>query len=192
VRVWDARPDQQFDLVGRSSGPAVAAKWAGNAIVGLWSGGVHIYDARTKRLTRALPSEADSALSALGVSRDASVVAAGGVAGTTEVWDGRTGERLPAATVRAAVCAVAVSPRGDLVASGDRRGIVHVWRPRAAGAAWSASQHGAVSDIAFSSDGKKLVTAGPGGSVVSGRAAARANALARSTACDKVAPRPGR
>ena len=166
VRVWDARPDQQLELVGRARGFALA-RWAGDTIVGLWSSGVvRTYDARTRQLTHALRGESVRPLTALGASLDASVVAAGGADGETEVWDGRTGERLKAWGGPAPVSAVAVSPGGQSVASGDRHGVLRVWNPRGTGRRWMGTQSGAVRDLAFSPAGDRLVVTGPRGAVI--------------------------
>jgi WD40 repeat protein len=167
VRVWDARPDEQLELLGRAAGSALAARWAGGTIVGLWSSGiVKTYDATSQRVTHVFRSAVGQPFTSLGVSRDASVVAAGGARGTTEVWDGRTGERLPPVAGSAPVLAVAVAAGGDLVASGDRRGVVRVWRPRGRALLWSASQSGEVVDVSFSPNGDRLVTSGPRGAVI--------------------------
>jgi WD40 repeat protein len=167
VRVWDARPDEQLDLLGRAPGFALQAQWAGQAIVGLWSSGVvKMFDARTRRLTHALKSRAGGNLLALGVSRDASVVAAGGAAGTTEVWNGVTGGRLPPQPGGPPVLSVAVAPMGNLVASGDSRGVVRVWRPESGRLLWTSRQSGGVADLAFSPSGDMLAAAGSRGTVL--------------------------
>jgi len=164
VRVWDARPDQQLDLLGRAPGAALAARWTGGTIVGLWHSVVKTYDARTRRVTHVLHGEPGTKFTSLGVSSDGSVVAAGGADGTTTVWDGRTGDRVAALAGPTAVSALAVSPRGDLVASGDARGTVRVWRGKRL--LWSAQQAGPVAAVAFSPGGDRLVTSGRRGAVV--------------------------
>jgi WD40 repeat protein len=167
VRVWDARPDQQFDLLGHAPGAAVAARWAGGTVVGLWSSGVvRTYDARTRRVTHVLRSQHVRPLTVLGVSRDASVIAVGGADGGTNVWDGRTGNRLRGWGGPAPVSAIAVSPGGRFVATGDRQGVVRVWNPRRKTLRWMRTQAGAVRDLAFSPAGDRLVVAGPRGAVV--------------------------
>ena len=166
VRVWDARPDKQLDLLGRAAGTAVAARWAGNTIVGAWSSGVvKTYDAVTRHLEHVLRSGAGG-FTSLGVSSDAAIIAAGRVEGTTQVWEGHSGRPLVQGSETAPVSAVAVSPRGTLVASGDARGAVRVWNPHTGRRLWSAQQAGKVLDLAFAPGGAELVSAGLGGAVV--------------------------
>jgi WD40 repeat protein len=185
VRVWDARPDEQLDLLGRAPGAALAARWAADTIVGLWSSGVvKTFDVRTRRVRHVLHGKTRSALTALGVSRSASVVAAGGVDGTTDVWNGRTGAVLSRPVGPTRVTAVSVAPNGRLVASGDRRGVVRVWRPHGGALVWSAHQGGEVLDLAFSSAGDRLVSAGPQGSVVWSAADGRRLETLRSPKAD--------
>ena len=174
ARVWDARPDQELTALGRARGTALAARWAGATIVGLWSSGVvKTYDARTRHPIHVLRSDAGQGFTSLGVSRSGSVIAAGSADGRTDVWDGRTGARLPTFVAQAPVIVVAVAPAGDRVASGDRRGVVRVWNPRTGVLVWSALQAGEVDDVAFSPQGDRLVTSGPHGadiwSVATGR-----------------------
>jgi WD40 repeat protein len=167
VRMWDARPDEELDLLGRAPGSAVAAAWAGRIAVGLWSSGVvKTYDPTTRRRLYAFRTALRQKFTALGVSRDGSVIAAGGSRGVTELFDGRTGARLPSLAGKAPVTAVAVAPGGDLVAGGDRRGVVRVWNPSSGALLWSARQRGKVQDVAFSPHGDLLVTAGSSGTVV--------------------------
>jgi WD40 repeat protein len=174
IRVWDARPDQQLDLLGRARGSALAARWAGDRIVALWSSGVvRTYDARTRRVTHALLAHHLRPLTSLGVSRDASTIAVGGADGRTNVWDGRTGDRLRSWGGPAPVSAIAVSPGGRFVASGDRRGVVRVWNPRGKDLRWTGSQSGAVRDLAFSPAGDRIVVAGPHGTVIFSAASGR-------------------
>jgi WD40 repeat protein len=127
---------------------------------------VKTFDARTRRVTHVLRSRGRHALYALGVSRDASVVAAGGASGTTDVWNGRTGVRLSPGSGSAPVHAVAVAPNGELVASGDTRGVIRVWRPHGGKLLWSSKQAGPVSDLAFAPRGDMLVSAGGSGTVI--------------------------
>jgi WD40 repeat protein len=166
VRVWDARPDKQLDLLGRAAGTAVAARWAGNTIVGAWSSGVvKTYNARTRRVEHVLRSGAGG-FTSLGVSSDAAIVAAGRVEGTTQVWDSRSGRPLVQGSETEPVSAVAVSPRGALVASGDGDGNVRVWNPHTGKRLWTARQAGKVFDLAFAPGGDTLVSAGRGGAIV--------------------------
>jgi WD40 repeat protein len=167
TRVWDARPDARLEPLGRAPGFALAARWAGETIVGLWSSGVvKTFDARTRRVTHLLRSQGGHALYALGVSRDGSVVAAGGASGTTDVWNGRTGARLSSGSGSAPVHAVAVAPNGALVASGDTRGVIRVWRPHGGKLLWSSQQAGPVSDLEFAPRGDMLVSAGRSGTAI--------------------------
>jgi WD40 repeat protein len=167
ARVWDARPDEQLDLLGRAPGYALQAGWAGRTVVALWSSGVvKTFDARTRRVTHVFRLPAGRAPAALGFSPNASVVAVGGSAGTTEVWNGVTGARLSLRSGGSSVHAVAVAPTGRLVASGDGRGVIRVWRPDGVGLLWSARQSGDVRDLAFSPDGESLASAGPHGTVL--------------------------
>ncbi len=166
VRIWDARPDKQLDLLGRAAGTAVAARWAGNTIVGAWSSGVvKTYDARTRHVEHVLRSGAGG-FTSLGVSSDAAVIAAGRVEGTTQVWNGRSGRPLVQGSETEPVLAVAVSPRGALVASGDGDGNVRVWNPHTGKRLWTARQAGKVFDLAFAPGGDTLVSAGRGGAIV--------------------------
>jgi WD40 repeat protein len=164
VRFWDARPDEQLDVLGRAAGPALAARWAGASIVGLWERVVQTYDLHTRRLTHVLRALGKSRFTALGVSSDGSVIAAGTDDGRTVVWNGRTGEQLATTDGGAAIGAVAVSRDGGLIASGDRRGVVRVLTPSAL--RWRGRQVGAVVDVSFSSSGDEIVTSGPRGVVV--------------------------
>jgi WD40 repeat protein len=167
VRVWDAQPDQQLALLGRAPGAAVAALWAGRTIVGGWSSGVvKTFDATTRRLTHVLRRSQGRPVTTLAASADAAVIAAAGGHGGTDVWNGRTGARLPSGTDTAAVRAVAVAPRGDLVASGDTRGVVRVWGASNGAFLWSRRQGGPVTSLAFSPDGSRLASAGSDGTVV--------------------------
>ena len=139
VRVWNALPDEMLDYLGRAPGEALEVRWVAGSIVGLWSSGVvKIYDPSSRLVRHVLRTSSGQAFTALGVSGDASVVAAGGNRGTTEVWDGRTGGRLTSHGGSAPVLAVAVSADGATVASGDDRGVVRVWHPLTGGQAWSA------------------------------------------------------
>ncbi len=165
VRVWDARPDEQLDLLGRARGSALTAQWAGKTVVGLWSSGiVKTFDMRSRRVTHVLETTSRTP-TALDISQNASVIAAGG-GGTIDVWDGRTGSRLSSDDSPAGVLAVAVAPDGDLVAGGDRGGTVRVWHARGGAPVWSGRQAGEVLDLAFSARGDRLVGAGPAGATV--------------------------
>ena len=167
VRVWYALPDEVLDLLGRAPGEARAVRWAAGSIVGMWSSGVvKMYDPVSRQPTHSLHSALGQKFTSLGVSSDASVVAAGGARGTTEVWDGRTGTPLTPQSGAAPVTVVAVSPDGTTVASADRRGVLRVWHPRAAGLAWSAQTGRTIADISFSPKGDELVTAGAGGAAI--------------------------
>jgi WD40 repeat protein len=172
VRFWDSRPDEELDVVGSANGPALAARWAGKTIVGLWREVVQTYDARTHQLLHALPASGVGAFTALGASRDGAIIGAGTDTGMTIVWDGRTGVQLASRAGRGPVSAVGVSPDGDLVASGDSGGALHVWKSRG-GSLWLRRQQGPVADVAFSPDGSEIVTAGRQGvvawSAISGR-----------------------
>ena len=166
LRIWYALPDEALSLLGSAPGKALAVRWVTGAMLGLWSSGVvKMYDPASRHLTHVFRSSTGQAFTALGVSADASVVAAGGVRGTTEVWDGRTEGRLTSLGGSAPVTAVAVSPDGRFVASGDARGVLRMWNPRKAGLAWSVRAAPSISDVSFSPKGDELVTAGPGGAV---------------------------
>jgi WD40 repeat protein len=167
VRVWNALPDEMLAPLGRAPGEALQVRWVTGSIVGMWSSGVvKVYDPVSRRVTQVLRSRTGQGFTSLGVSSDASVIAAGGARGATDVWDGKTGERLTARSGAAAVRAVAVSPDGRTVASADRRGVLRVWRPRARGPAWSVQTGRAIVDVSFSPKGDELVTAGTGGAVI--------------------------
>ncbi|MGZ4390020.1 MAG: nSTAND1 domain-containing NTPase, partial [Gaiellaceae bacterium] len=167
ARIWDARPDQRLELLGRGSGSAVAARWAGGTVVGLWSNGiVKTYVVTTRHLVHMFPSEFHQTFTSLGVSRDGSVIAAGGTRGRTEVFDGRTRLPLPSFVGKGPVLAVAVAPDGSRAASGDAHGVVRVWNPHTGALLWSGSQEGAAVDVSFSQQGDRLVSAGPRGSII--------------------------
>jgi WD40 repeat protein len=166
VRVWDARPDQELELLGRGLGPALAARWAGRRIVGLWPRVVKVYGIATRRVQRVLSASANETFTSLAVSADGSVIAAGTDAGGTAVWNGRTGEHLGMFGGSSPAAAVAVSPRGDLVASGDRAGVVRVWSTSGRAIRWFESRPGAVTSIGFAPDGDRIVSSGAGGTVV--------------------------
>jgi YD repeat-containing protein len=167
VRVWDARPDQQLDVLGRGPGPALAARWAGPFAVALWPSVVKVYDAATRRVRHVLrPGPANRKLTSLAASADGSVVAAGSDRGGTSVWNGRTGKRLVTFGGHAAVASVAVSPGGDLVASGDRSGTVMVLSVRSRKVLWTERQRGRVTSIAFSGTGDRIVASGRRGSII--------------------------
>jgi WD40 repeat protein len=167
VRVWDARPDQQLALLGRAAGAAVAALWAGKTIVGGWSSGVvKTFDAATRQLTHVLRRSHGGVVSSLAASADASVIAAAGGRGGTDVWNGATGAQLSNDPDPALVRAVAVAPRGDLVASGDSRGVVRVFRASDGTLMWSRRQRGPVTALAFSPNGARLASSGSVGTVL--------------------------
>jgi WD40 repeat protein len=161
VRIWDARPDQRLAVLGRAQGPALAARWVGATIVGLWPHVVKTFSAGTRRVTHALRAPDGGRFTSLGVSAGGSIVAAGGSRGVT-IWNGRTSTTLPTA---AAVDAVAVSLDGRMVASADRAGVVHAWA-RNGHEVWSARRSDAVASIAFSPDGSELVVADARGAVL--------------------------
>jgi WD40 repeat protein len=166
VRVWDARPDQELDLLGRGPGPALAARWAGGMIVGLWPRVVKIYGVATRRVERVVSASANEKFTSLAVSADGSVLAAGNDAGGTAVWNGRTGEHLGTFGGSSPVAAVAVSARGDLVASGDGAGVVRVWSTGRHAVRWFGSRPGAVTSIGFAPGGDRIVSSGVRGTVV--------------------------
>jgi WD40 repeat protein len=167
LRVWDARPDQQLAPVAHAPGSAVAARWAGKTIVALWSSGtVETFDAQTLRPVHVLQRRTATAQTALGVSRDGAVVAAGSQNGRITAWAARRGVRLWSERGTVPVHAVAVSPAGDLVAGGDTAGRVHVWRAAGGHVSWSGTIAGPVAAVAFSPDGTELLAAGKGGVVV--------------------------
>ena len=166
VRIWNARPDRMLRVLGSAPGRALVARWSGSTIVGVWSSGVvKTYDATTRRVTHTLRSAVQQQFTSLGVSNDASIIAAGGAAGTTEVWDG-SGAPLPALPGTTRVDAVAVSPDGGLVVAGDDHGDVRAWSPRSGKLVWSGTQQNAVAAVAFSQAGDEVVTSGGSGSVI--------------------------
>jgi WD40 repeat protein len=166
VRVWDARPDQELELLGRGPGPALAADWAGGLIVGLWPGVVKVYRGSTRRVEQVLPAGANETFTSVAASGDGSVVAAGTDNGGTDVWNGQTGKRLGAFGGPTPVATVAVAPGGELVASGDRAGVVRVWSTGSRATRWHESQAGAVTSIAFTPGGDRIATSGLRGTVV--------------------------
>ncbi|MGZ4414417.1 MAG: NACHT and WD repeat domain-containing protein [Gaiellaceae bacterium] len=166
VRVWNARPDQELRLLGRGPGPALAARWAGGLIVGLWPRVLKVYSVATRRVQHVFHAVAGETFTSVAASGDGSVAAAGNDKGGTDVWNERTGTRLGTFGGSSPVDAVAVSPRGDLVASGDRAGVVRVWSTGSRAIRWHESQSGAVTSIAFAPDGDRIVTSGVHGAVV--------------------------
>jgi WD40 repeat protein len=167
VRVWDAQPDQQLDLLGRGPGPALAARWAGPRIVAVWPTVVKVYDVSTRRVLHGLRWEpAKQKFTSVAASADGSVVVAGSDSGGTDVWNGRTGKGLVAFGHSAAVVSVAVSPDGELVASGDRAGTITVLSVHSRKVRWFERQRGPVTSISFSGTGDRIVTSGSRGSVI--------------------------
>jgi WD40 repeat protein len=150
LRVWDAIPDPELAVLGRASGPALAARWTLGGAVGLWPHVVQAYVGR--RQTHVLRSRDRFAV--LASSRDSTVVVLGTVHGATEAWDTRTGKVTAATHLRGPVTAVAAAPHGSLAAGGDADGTVSVV------GRWTRRQHGAVSAMEFSSDGALLLTGG--------------------------------
>jgi WD40 repeat protein len=165
VRVWDATPDRVLELLGRNPGPALDARWAGTEAVALWPGVVTTFDTLTRRATHELRPPAGSRLTALGTSRDASVIAAGASDGSTYDWSG-DGTALPVHHGSASVTAVAVSQNGKLVAVGDKGGTLAVWPADGSSPGWTATQRGPIVDVVFSPRGNAVATAGPAGGAV--------------------------
>jgi WD40 repeat protein len=165
VRVWDATPDRVLELLGRNPGPALDARWAGTEAIALWPRVVTTFDTLTRRATHELRPPAGAKLTALGVSRAASVIAAGALDGSTYEWAG-DGTELPARHGSAGVTAVAVSANGKLVASGDTAGTIAVWPADGSRPGWTATQRGPVVDLVFSPRGDVVATAGPAGGAV--------------------------
>jgi WD40 repeat protein len=165
IRVWDAIPDQVLELLGRNPGPALDARWAGNEAVALWPGVVTTFDTLTRRATHELRPPAGAGLTALGISRGASVIAAGASNGSTYLWNG-DGTALPTRHGSTAVTAVAVSANGKLIAAGDKKGTIAVWPADGSSPGWTATQRGPIADVVFSPRGEVLATAGPAGGAV--------------------------
>jgi WD40 repeat protein len=149
VRLWDATPEQTLAVLGRASGGFADAAWAGRSlVVAAARDGVHVYDARTRRLLRVL--------AAPGVT---SVVAAGGrVFAVTprgvDVFDVGSGRLTRVVHVH--VTALAVAPDGTLaLARGDRVRI----------GTRTLRVPGGVIRPAFAPDGRLLATADADGTV---------------------------
>ena len=158
VRVWDATPDPQLALLGRASGPALAAGWtAAGAAIGVWPHVAQAYDAHGER-TKVLSLRERS--TALGTSAGSPVVAVGTAGGTVEAWNTRTGEVSGAARLHAAITAAAVGAHGALVAGGGADGTITVLH------AWTGRQHGAAAGMTFSGDGRLLLTGGSDGATL--------------------------
>jgi WD40 repeat protein len=166
VRIWDATPDPQLQLLGRAPGPALDAEWAGTHAVALWPRTVRVFDAAARTQTQSLAAEPGRRVyTSLGVSHDASVVAAGASDGSISIWDGRNGLLRGTAHGGRAVTAVAVSRDGGLVVAGDGSGAVHAFT-RDGRMRWTAQQVGRVHDLEISSAGDVVVSAGPGGATL--------------------------
>lgn len=167
TRVWDARPEQALELVGRTRGPVIAARWAGGKIVAASTDGVvRIWNARTRRLAYTLRSSTGKPFSSFAVSGDGSLVAAGEADGATLVWSTRSGSRLDSVGGTGGVNAVALSSRGDLAASGDANGMLRVWDAHTGLNRRVARQGSAVADVTFSPAGDELATASSTGALI--------------------------
>ena len=166
VRVWDARPDQRFAVLGRAAGPALVARWAGHAIVGLWPSVVELFDPKTRRAALTLRPDDGGRFTSLGASADGAVLAAGDGRGGITAWDGTRGNRLFVHAVHTAVVAVAVSPDGGRVASVDRSRVVRVWASPDGRPLWSKRMPASVVGLLFSPDGATLLEWGSAGSAL--------------------------
>jgi WD40 repeat protein len=165
MRVWDAIPDPLLELLGRNPGPALDARWAGTEAVALWPGVVTTFDTLTRRATHELRPPAGTGLTALGISRAASVIAAGAADGSTYLWSG-DGTPLPTRHGSTRVTAVSVSANGKLIAAGDQAGTIAVWPSDGRGREWTAAQRGPIVDVVFSPRGDVVAAAGRAGGAV--------------------------
>jgi len=166
ARVWDAQPDQQLTLLAHAPGSALAARWAGSRIVALWSSGALVtFDAATRRRQQVLQAPGRVEATALGVSPDAAVVAAGAADGSVTAWDGRTGRKLWGRFGLPPVSALTVSPDADEIVVGGGRAL-HAYQASTGKERWRATAPGAVRSLAVSPSGDAVVAAGAGGAVV--------------------------
>ena len=118
ARVWDARPDPELALLGRARGAALAARWAGNTVVALWSSGaLETFAASTHARLRVLQERSRTPATALGVSANGRVVAAGAADGGTTAWDARAGRTLWRRLGGKPIAAVAVASRTGRLSS---------------------------------------------------------------------------
>ena len=119
------------------------------------------------QITESVLGGAFDAVNCVAVSADATLVAAGTLAGDVRVW--RVADRMPLLSVHGhtgSVGGVALSADGQTAASGGFDGIVHLWDTHSGRAL--ASLHGntgGVFDVALSADGRLVASGGQDGSV---------------------------
>jgi WD40 repeat protein len=124
------------------------------------AGALAVWDADSQRLVRTLPWSSEGVVRAQGLSRDGSLLAAGGGQGVVAIW--RTCEWSLAAVWKphqAEVYSLAAGPEGWW--SGDAEGVVLCWNDQDGTIAtrWELPEAGGVMALARASDAMLLATA---------------------------------
>jgi WD40 repeat protein len=140
----------------------VATIGAGDIESGNASDQVRVWDVGTGRLVRRFHTGGVPWATAVAISPDKTLVAAGVEDGFVDVWSLSSGRRLMRAAANSdTVTTMSFSPGSDLLVTGGGDGTVRLWEPHTGNQVARLAAHGnTVESAAFSPDGKLVVTSG--------------------------------
>jgi WD40 repeat protein len=146
-------------LGGEGPAPLAELSEDGTAAVTAGTDGLELWDRATGQVRERLPLEDVANINVLNVSRDASTVVVGFVAGDILAWDVASGDEMRWHGRTGSVYNVVLSPDGSRVAATGDGPVVHVWDRKGVhqfDVLDAASQE--AHDVDFSPDGRTLVT----------------------------------